>query len=609
MSEMLGVNMKNQSVRVLSLALIACCALTVSLESHAVEQLVKNDEGMDARLFRPAVDTKGHFTVDSTPVLPHLSLSVSLMLDFAFNQWVAVEQTDANVDAYRNTTFDRFITTQLAFNFGLFDRLVIGLNLPLIIPAGHMYTCNDDAENGGAIDHCALSSKGTFGDLSVHAKVHLTRANLQLIGVGLVVQYQAPTGKEDLLTGDPGGGALSGKLIIDVEPTNWYRAALNVGAHIPFGAAKENHLYLGTANEATIGGQMTLFKYGPMLTAGIGQSFQLWPDLMDFVFEVYMSQLAAGFGDAGYTSLEANAGFKIFVEENSYLMFGYAHGIPLGSTQSGYGFQSVEHRAFLGFAFEPSMPDRDGDGVPNADDGCPNDKEDRDGFEDSDGCPDPDNDKDGIPDVADSCPLVPEDMDKDRDEDGCPEDPLDPEGDNDKDGIINAKDKCPEKPETYNGREDEDGCPDEGDVIVSDGVIKTLKKVYFEYNSDQIKKESYEILDAVAATIKAYPQINLMEIQGHADERGNERYNLNLTTKRAASVKRYLIKKGLEKKRLRSMGYGEYCPIKLGHDEEDWEENRRVEVKVLKMNGVPTGVETGCPRAARKGVLSPPVPK
>jgi outer membrane protein OmpA-like peptidoglycan-associated protein len=267
----------------------------------------------------------------------------------------------------------------------------------------------------------------------------------------------------------------------------------------------------------------------------------------------------------------------------------------------------VEHRAFLGFAFEPSMPDRDGDGIPDADDGCPDDKEDRDGFEDSDGCPDHDNDKDGILDEADSCPLVPEDMDKDRDDDGCPEEPLDPEGDNDKDGIINAKDKCPEKPETFNGKDDEDGCPDAGDVVVTDGVIKTLKKVYFEYNSDQIKKESYEILEAVAATIKSYPQINLIEIQGHADERGNERYNLNLTTKRAAAVKRFLIKKGVEAKRLRSMGYGEYCPIRLGHEEQDWEENRRVEVKVLKINGKPTGVETGCLRATRKGVISPPV--
>jgi OOP family OmpA-OmpF porin len=583
--------MKSQAIRVLGIFLFACCALAVPRVSAATD-LVRKGDGMDTRLFRPAVDTKGHFTVDSTPVLPHLALSVSLMLDFAFNQWVAVEQDG---DAYEHTKIDRYITTQLAINLGLFDRLVIGLNLPLIIPAGQMYDLSDDG-------HGNWSSAGKFGDMSVHAKVHITRANLQLIGVGLVVDYQAPTGYSEQLTGDPGGGTLGGKLIVDVEPTNWYRAALNVGGRYTFGAEKENYLNVSAADLPTIG-DMNLFDYGPMLTAGIGQSFVLWPDLMDFVLEVYLSQLATGFGDAGYTSLEANAGFKIYIEENSYLMAGYAHGIPLGATGSGYGFQSVEHRAFLGFAFEPSMPDRDGDGIPDAEDACPDEPEDRDGFEDSDGCPDPDNDKDGIPDVKDACPLVPGDMDGDPDDDGCPDEPLDPGGDEDGDGVVNVKDKCPKQP----GKAENNGCPGNSDVVVTDGVIKTLKKIYFEYNSDKIKKESYEILDAVAATIVSYPQIDLIEIQGHADERGNERYNLNLTTKRAAAVKQYLIKKGVAAKRLRSMGYGEYCPIKLGHSEEDWDENRRVDVKVLKMNGKPTGVETGCPRATRKGVVSPPV--
>ncbi|MCK9462927.1 MAG: OmpA family protein [Proteobacteria bacterium] len=581
------------AVRRLSIIALAGCVLAFPLGSEA-RDLVQKDQGMDTRLFRPAVDTKGHFTIDSTPVLPHLSVSLSLMLDFAFNQWVAVEQD--GTDAYDNTTVNRYITTQLAINLGLFDRLAVGLNLPLIIPAGDMY--ETDPADGN--DRRGWSSPGKFGDLSIHAKMHITRANLHLIGVGLLAEYAAPTGYSEQLTGDPGGGTLGGKLIVDVEPARWYRAALNVGARYTFGYEERN--YLNWDGAAT-----NLFDYGPMLLAGVGQSFVLWPDLMDFVLEIYMSQLATRFDEGGYTSLEVNGGFKVYVEENSYLMAGYAHGIPLGATDSGYGFQSVEHRVFLGFAFEPSMPDRDGDGIPDAEDGCPDDKEDRDSFEDSDGCPDPDNDKDGIPDTEDSCPLVPEDMDKDRDEDGCPEEALDPDGDKDMDRIINSKDKCPEKPETYNGREDEDGCPDEGDVIVTDGVIKTLKKVYFEYNSDKIKKESFEILDAVASTIKSYPQINLIEIQGHADERGNERYNLNLTTKRAAAVKRYMIKKGVEAKRLRSMGYGEYCPIKLGHEEEDWEENRRVEVKVLKMNGKPTGVETGCQRAQRKGIVSPPV--
>ncbi|HEY0193305.1 MAG TPA: DUF4398 domain-containing protein, partial [Kofleriaceae bacterium] len=73
--------------------------------------------------------------------------------------------------------------------------------------------------------------------------------------------------------------------------------------------------------------------------------------------------------------------------------------------------------------------DRDGDGILDNVDKCPSDPEDKDGFEDEDGCPDLDNDKDGIPDKADKCPNEPEDKDGFEDEDGCPDD------DNDGDGI------------------------------------------------------------------------------------------------------------------------------------------------------------------------------
>jgi hypothetical protein len=98
--------------------------------------------------------------------------------------------------------------------------------------------------------------------------------------------------------------------------------------------------------------------------------------------------------------------------------------------------------------------DRDGDGIADAFDKCPDEPEDKDGFQDADGCPDPDNDMDGIPDAKDQCPNEPEDKDGFQDEDGCP----DP--DNDKDGIPDVKDKCPNEPETFNGYQDEDGCPD-----------------------------------------------------------------------------------------------------------------------------------------------------
>ena len=65
--------------------------------------------------------------------------------------------------------------------------------------------------------------------------------------------------------------------------------------------------------------------------------------------------------------------------------------------------------------------DNDGDGIANADDLCPNDPEDLDGFEDEDGCPDPDNDKDRLLDVHDKCPNEPEAWNGRDDDDGCPD--------------------------------------------------------------------------------------------------------------------------------------------------------------------------------------------
>lgn len=105
--------------------------------------------------------------------------------------------------------------------------------------------------------------------------------------------------------------------------------------------------------------------------------------------------------------------------------------------------------------------DRDGDGIPDRRDGCPDEPEDRDGFEDDDGCPDLDNDGDGIPDRHDDCPDEAEDFDGYQDHDGCP----DP--DNDGDGIPDVIDQCPDEPETFNGYKDRDGCPDE--IVDSDG--------------------------------------------------------------------------------------------------------------------------------------------
>lgn len=140
-----------------------------------------------------------------------------------------------------------------------------------------------------------------------------------------------------------------------------------------------------------------------------------------------------------------------------------ADGRPAVAGQAGSGTavaNNLEVQLGVSYTFGGRPEDSDKDGIPDDLDKCPNEPEDKDGFEDSDGCPDLDNDGDGIPDDQDKCPNEAEDKDGFQDGDGCP----DP--DNDGDGIPDVKDKCPDKPETKNGFQDEDGCPD---VLDSDG--------------------------------------------------------------------------------------------------------------------------------------------
>ena len=201
-------------------------------------------------------------------------------------------------------------------------------------------------------------------------------------------------------------------------------------------------------------------------------------------------------------------------------------------------------------------PDNDGDGFKDADDKCPNEAEDKDGFEDDDGCPDLDNDKDGIPDTKDKCPLQPEDKDGWQDDDGCP----DP--DNDKDGIPDVKDKCPNDPEAFNNYKDDDGCPDEAPKAKVKIVKEEIKvpPVFFASNKDEILAKSFANLDLVAHLLNMNKWVKKVEIQGHTDDVGQDKANLDLSQRRAASVVKFLVDKGVATDRLVAKGYGETAP-------------------------------------------------
>ncbi|HEY4015352.1 MAG TPA: OmpA family protein [Polyangiaceae bacterium] len=602
-----------------------------------------NGDGLDTHLFRPAMDSKGIFTVNGTDILGNKEISLGLVLDYA-HTLLRTATTSPLIEHSFQGTFQ--------FSYGIANQIIVGVDVPIDLMSGPTtYDGNGQAQQAGW-GPTKLDFQGV-GDVAVHAKWRILKVER---GFGLAIGVQGGGGLSDAAAN---AGADSGFWywpILAVEkrfgPSGQFRIALNGGYR--------GHSATGTVLALNHG----RYADGDLATYGGGISWRVLESL-DLAAETYGTVLtASGATGAIADSNEVVGGIKVFVERNSYFMLG-------GGTRYGHGFEAADERAFVGFVFEPSIGDRDGDGIKDDVDQCPDDPEDFDGFKDEDGCPDPDNDNDGIPDVDDRCPNVPEDREGDHDEDGCPEqsdgdrdgdgipdskdqcpdepedrdgfqdedgcpdpdndrdgipdkvdqcpnDPEDKDGfqdedgcpdpDNDQDGIPDVRDKCPNDPETYNGFEDEDGCPDKGSVIIQDNNIIILEKIKFRTDSAEILPESNRILDAVATTLAHHPEFLLLEIAGHADERASDEHNLKLTQDRVNSVMRALIARGIEQSRLRSKGYGEFCPDDPGHTPAAWEKNRRVEFKIIKTKDGPTGVELGCDNASKHGVDPDPIP-
>jgi outer membrane protein OmpA-like peptidoglycan-associated protein len=125
-------------------------------------------------------------------------------------------------------------------------------------------------------------------------------------------------------------------------------------------------------------------------------------------------------------------------------------------------------------------------------------------------------------------------------------------------------------------------CPDRPMVVDQGSVLVTLQPIEFEFDKAIIRPSSYHIVDAVAKALVDNPDIKLVEVQGHTDERGSADYNMDLSRRRAAAVVTYLVEHGIAADRLHSNGYGLTMPVDRGHNEAAWEKNRRVEFVIEK---------------------------
>lgn len=187
--------------------------------------------------------------------------------------------------------------------------------------------------------------------------------------------------------------------------------------------------------------------------------------------------------------------------------------------------------------------DADHDGIPDKEDTCPNEPEDKDGFQDADGCPDPDNDNDKIPDL---------------------------------------NDKCPNEPETYNGFEDGDGCPDEAPGKGGSGAAplekrSLLKSIHFLGNTDKLLPESFVSLDSLAERIRAIPGV-MVEVRGYWDGAASELDGMRSSEARANAVRKYLVSKGIPPDQILARGLGARDPIDNNRTAIGRQRNRRVEL-------------------------------
>ena len=521
-----------------SLAVAATMAVATVLSATGSARA----EAVDLRAYQPSPFGERLLRLDRTAVLPRGELRLGADIDYALRPLVL---DDANPGIFQvggpgpeHILISNAVTASLAASVGLGHHLELALALPVT-----MY------QAGEAVPGVATPSLVGIGNARLGIKARLfARGGF---GAGAAVLVSAPRGLGSF-TAENGFGA-EGRLFAD-----YARGRFSVGARGGLRLRSE------TIFQDTPVGNELGFAAGAAVELGLRTV--LMAELAG------TTRLASPFGNQRQTPVEALGGIRRRIGKTWFTLAGGP-----GLTD-GYG--TPVFRIVAGVTWANRPPDADGDGIPDDDDRCRLVPEDKDGFEDTDGCPDPDNDKDGIPDATDKCPDQAEDKDGFEDADGCP----DP--DNDKDGIPDATDKCPLEPETINGVNDDDGCPDEGtpEVRLGPHEIETLRPIFFATDRSRVRHAFYRMLGQVASLMKAHPEIGRVGIEGHTDATGPADWNQHLSMRRANAVVDFLVEQGIERARLVPIGQAEKLP--WASNETPWgrAQNRRVVFHVEGVN-------------------------
>jgi len=601
-----------------------CFAPAASAQEEASSA---QDGEFSVQRFAPAVGSNNYLAVEGARMHTQLGWTAGMYFNYArepFSVVSCVSETDCDAPNATNTesiqVVSDMMTWDLMGSINPLDFLQVGLRVPLTFVTGQGINLESGTPGPG------VSGFG-IGDPNLEGKVRFFGEPQGLIALGGALDLQFPLGHataEGKFIGNDSPIAVGVRGIADFKPLEELGIALNLRG-----------VYRGESTLASTSVGPIEFHYGT--AAG----YQISPVFGVLAEATGTTQFKT---ENGTNTMEVNGGVRI-----SPLSTGIAFTLGGGvGVIEGIGVPVA--RGIFGVVFVAEAEDSDADGIADSADQCPSKPEDKDGFEDADGCPDPDNDKDSVADENDKCPDKPETINGVADTDGCPDDVKDsdadgipdgndkcpqlagqlrtqefygcpdtdgdgvadpadkcpnekedtdgfqdtdgcPDPDNDQDGVLDESDECSDDPETKNGFQDEDGCPDTGPadaakpklVEVGATEIKILQRVEFGNGSDKIQgAQSFAVLDAVADVLVQRKSIQMVEIAGHTDNAGNAAQNKALSQKRADAVKTYLVGKGVGAERLKAVGYGPEKPLGDNTKADGRAQNRRVEFKIEK---------------------------
>ena len=470
-------------------AVSAICTGAVSSGARAADPV----PSLDLRGFRVPTDPASGLYLEPAASPATLDYSVGLWLSYSYRPVTLVD------DSAGDTQFKVIahqITSDLTGVIGFAERVALGFDLPVLA----WQTGDDPTPASRAVLGDTAVPRNALGDLGLVGKLTLvkpTGGDFGGFALALHDRFTLPTGDEASFLGE---GHVTNEARVLAE----YRLVA-LGVHAALGvklrAEHESFACQGVPEDDCE------TRFGHELPFGLGFAFRPQAIGLDDAGRMtwfaemhgYVPVSPRGpFSDSRLAEVQVGAAARYAFKEVSFLA---GVEVPLLS-----GIGNPAFRGTLSVAWAPRLYDADKDGVEDETDQCPELAEDRDMFQDEDGCPEGDNDDDGVPDGEDRCPTEKEDEDGVSDEDGCD----DPDNDNDKvpdvsdpcpndpgppsqnpkttgcpvkdmdgDGIEAEKDKCPDAAEDKDGFEDEDGCPDpdnDGDGISDkDDVCPNLR--------------------------------------------------------------------------------------------------------------------------------------